>query len=43
MGKDIKALLESDYIYMCDLWQLSNGCKTEHEIAKIYGKEIIYE
>lgn len=43
MGKDVKALLESDSIYMCDLWQLSNGCKAEYEIAKIYGKEIIHE
>ena len=43
MGKDIEALLECDAIYLCDGWQNSKGCMAEFEVARIYGKEIIFE
>ena len=43
MGNDIEALLECDAIYLCDGWQNSEGCMAEFEVARIYGKEIIFE
>lgn len=43
MGNDIEALLECDAIFLCEGWQNSKGCMTEFEVAKIYGKEIIFE
>ena len=43
MGNGIEALLECDAIYMCEEWQNSKGCMAEFEVARIYGKEIIFE
>jgi hypothetical protein len=43
MGKDIEVLLECEAIYLCQGWQNSKGCMTEFEVARIYGKEIIFE
>jgi len=43
MGNDIESLLECDSIYMCKGWQNSKGCMAEFEVARIYGKEIIFE
>lgn len=43
MGKDIEALLECDAIYLCEGWQNSKGCMAEFEVARIYGKEIMFE
>ena len=43
MGKDIEALLECDAIYLCEGWQNSKGCIAEFEVARIYGKEIMFE
>ena len=43
MGKDIEALLECDAIYLCEGWQNSKGCMAEFEVARIYGKKIMFE
>ena len=43
MGNDIEALLECDAIYLCEGWQNSKGCMAEFEVARIYGKEIMFE
>jgi hypothetical protein len=43
MGKDIAALLECDAVYFLRGWHESKGCNAEFEIAKIYGKEIVFE
>ena len=43
MGNDIEVLLECDAIYMCEGWQNSKGCMAEFEVARIYGKEIMFE
>ena len=43
MGNDIEALLECDAIFLCEGWQNSKGCMAEFEVARIYGKEIIFE
>lgn len=31
------------HIYMLKDWELSRGAKMEHDMAKVYGLEIIYE
>lgn len=43
MGKDIAALLECDAVFFLRGWQDSKGCNAEFEIAKIYGKKIMFE
>ena len=43
MGKDIEALLECDAIFLCEGCQNSKGCMAEFEVARIYGKEIMFE
>lgn len=42
MGRDIEALLGCDCILMCIGWQNSKGCMAEFEVARIYGKEIMF-
>lgn len=42
MGRDIQALLECDGIYMCEGWETSKGCRAEHSVAMIYGRNIMY-
>ena len=37
MGESIKKLLISDYIMMTPNWEESKGCRTEFQVAKIYG------
>lgn len=39
MGRDIQALLECDAVYFCN----SKGCMLEHEAARIYGKQMLFE
>lgn len=43
MGKDIQALLECDAVYFCRGWQESKGCQAEYEVARIYGKQMLFE
>ena len=43
MGKDIQALLESDAVVFMKGWQDSKGCQAEYEVARIYGKKILFE
>lgn len=43
MRKNIADLLECDAIYMCKNWQLSHGCKLEHDVATSCGLEVKYE
>ena len=35
MGEDIQAL--------CRGWQDSKGCQAEYEVARIYGKQMVFE
>ncbi len=30
-------------VYFCKGWEDTRGCKIEHDVAKAYGLEIIYE
>lgn len=32
-----------DTVYFCKGWENARGCRIEHETAKAYGLEIIYE
>ena len=32
-----------DTVYFCKGWENTRGCKIEHEVARAYGLEIIYE
>lgn len=43
MGEDIKELLRCDAIFMGRGWYKSLGCRCEHETAKVYDKQIIYQ
>jgi hypothetical protein len=36
-------LFKADYIYMLDNWQDSRGAKIEHKVARLTGKEVLYE
>lgn len=40
MGEDIKALLNSDAIYLAKGWEDSKGCNLENAAAKIYGLNV---
>lgn len=43
MGEDVKALLECDMVYFAFGWQCSKGCMAEFEIARIYGKTLLFD
>lgn len=43
MGEDVKLILRCNALYMTKAWETSKGCRTEHEIAKIYGLRIFYQ
>lgn len=43
LSKAIAVLSECDVIYMMKGWELARGCRIEHECAKEYGLNIIYE
>ena len=38
-----KTLSECQAVYFCQGWEEARGCQIEHEVAKKYGLEIIYE
>jgi hypothetical protein len=43
LGKSLEAMSKCDAVYFCKGWDVARGCKIEHEVAKNYGLEIIYE
>lgn len=43
MRKDIQDLLTCDAIFMCNGWEMSNGCKLEFDVATSCGLEVLYE
>lgn len=43
LGKSIQMLNGANAIYMLKGWQNARGCVTEHDIARRYGIEVIYE
>lgn len=44
MGRDIDMIIrDCDAIYCCEGWEYSKGCNVEHECAKQYNRDIIYQ
>lgn len=43
IAKSIEKMSMCDVVYFCDGWEKYMGCIVEHEAAKNYGLECIYE
>mgnify|MGYP001078490756 CR=1 FL=1 len=43
LAKSLKAMSKCDTVYFCKGWENARGCKIEHETAKAYGLDIVYE
>lgn len=43
LAKSIEAMSLCDVAYFAKGWENARGCRIEHEVAKQYGLEIIYE
>ena len=41
LGKSIQLLSQADIVYFGEGWDEASGCRIEHEIAKVYGIDII--
>lgn len=43
LAKSLDNMSKCHAAYFCKEWENARGCKIEHEVAKAYGLEIIYE
>ena len=43
LAKSLENMSLCDAAYFCDGWENARGCKIEHDTAKAYGLEMIYE
>ena len=43
LAKSLENMSLCHAAYFCDGWEKARGCRIEHEAAKAYGLEIIYE
>ena len=43
LAKSLEVMSQCSAVYFCKGWENYRGCKIEHEAAKEYGLEIIYE
>ena len=43
LGKSLELLATADVAYFAGNWENYRGCRIEHEAAKDYGLEVIYE
>lgn len=43
LAKGIENMSLCHAAYFCKGWEEARGCKIEHEVAKAYGLDIIYE
>ena len=43
LSASIEVMSKCHAVYFCKGWENARGCKIEHEVAKAYGLEIIYE
>lgn len=43
LAKSLDNMSKCHAAYFCKGWENARGCKIEHEVAKAYGLEIIYE
>ena len=43
LAKSLENMAKCHVVYFCKGWELARGCKLEHDVAKAYGLNIIYE
>lgn len=43
LAKSLENMSLCHAVYFCKGWEKARGCRIEHEAAKAYGLEIIYE
>lgn len=43
LAKSLENMSLCHAVYFCKGWNNARGCRIEHEVAKTYGLEIIYE
>ena len=43
LAKSLENMANCHAVYFCKGWENARGCRIEHEAAKNYGLEIIYE
>ena len=43
LAKSFESMSLCHVVYLCKGWEAARGCRIEHEAAKEYGLEIIYE
>ena len=43
LAKSLEKMSLCDAVYFCKGWEQARGCRIEHEAAKAYGLDIIYE
>lgn len=43
LAKSLENMANCHAVYFCKVWENARGCRIEHEAAKNYGLEIIYE
>ena len=43
IAKSLESMSLCHAAYFCEGWEKTRGCRIEHEVAKAYGLEIIYE
>lgn len=43
LAKSLESMSSCHAAYFCKGWENARGCRIEHEAAKAYGLEIIYE
>ncbi len=43
LAKSLEEMAKCDTVYFCKGWENARGCKIEHETAKAYGLDMIYE
>lgn len=43
LAKSLENMSLCHVAYFCKGWENARGCRIEHEVAKVYGLEIIYE
>lgn len=43
LAKSLENMSKCHAAYFCEGWENARGCRVEHDAAKAYGLEIIYE
>ena len=43
LAKSLKYMSKCHAVYFCKGWENARGCRIEHEAAKVYGLDMIYE